>query len=61
MRRSSRSVCDIIDDGDCDSAVELAVAPEPAQLRLIDSFDGRRAGPVNLIVRRFVVWDGGIT
>jgi hypothetical protein len=33
-------------------AAQLAVAPEPAPRRLVGYSDGRRAGPVNLIVRR---------
>lgn len=40
-------------------ATQLAVAPEPAPLRSIDLPDGRRAGPVNLIVGRLVVVETG--
>jgi hypothetical protein len=33
---------------------QLAVAPEPAHRRLSDQSDSRRAGPVNLIVKRLL-------
>jgi hypothetical protein len=36
-------------------AAQLAVAPEPAPRRLIESFDVRRAGPVNLHVGRLAL------
>ena len=40
--------------GNRESAAELAVAPEPAQLGSVDSSQYDRAGPVNLVFGGFL-------